>query len=211
MFRGVPTWKAERHLWAEGCRLVAGVDEVGRGPLAGPVVAAAVVLAAPVRGWARSRVRDSKQLTPAARERLDPQIRRAALGAAVGVAEAAAIDAAGIVEATRLAMARAVRRLDCGAEHLLVDALALSVDGIPCTPVVHGDVLCYTIAAASIVAKVARDRMMVDLDARHPGYGFARHKGYPTPQHLAALDLMGPSPEHRRGFAPVRRVLERTA
>ncbi len=211
MFRGVPTWEAERRLWAQGCRLVAGVDEVGRGPLAGPVVAAAVVLAAPARGWARSRVRDSKQVSAANRERLAPRIRRAAIATAVGVTEAEEIDAAGIVEATRLAMARAVRRLDCGVDHLLVDALTLSIDGIPCTPVVHGDVLCYTIAAASIVAKVARDRMMVEMDARHPGYGFARHKGYPTPQHLAALDLMGPSPEHRRTFAPVRRALDRLA
>jgi len=209
VFRGAPSWKQERRLWARGCRLIAGVDEVGRGPLAGPVVAAAVALRAPIKARWMGQVRDSKQLSPRARERLDPRIRAAAVDAAVGLAEASEIDDVGIVEATRLAMARAIEGLGGPVDHLLVDAMQLSVNGVPCTAIVHGDALCYSIAAASIVAKVARDRMMAELDAVYPGYGLARHKGYPTPQHLAALERLGPSPLHRRAFAPVRRALER--
>ncbi len=203
-----PDWSAERLLWKQGYPRVAGVDEVGRGPLAGPVVAAAVVFP---KGFSARRLpglRDSKQLTPAARERLAPRIRRLAEGVGVGSASPAEIDALGIVGATVTAMFRAVRELPVGVDHLLVDALPLDCDGLPCRAIVHGDALCCSIAAASIVAKVARDALMDDLDARFPGYGLARHKGYPTPEHLAALARLGPSPLHRRSFAPVRRLLE---
>ena len=203
-----PTWSAERLLWKQGFLRVAGVDEVGRGPLAGPVVAAAVVFP---RGFTARRLpglRDSKQLTAAARERLAPQIRRLAAGVGLGSASPAEIDALGIVGATAAAMTRAVRQLPSGADHLLVDALALECDGLPCRAIVHGDALCCSIAAASIVAKVARDALMDALDAQYPGYGLSRHKGYPTAEHLAALDRLGPTPVHRRSFAPVRRLLE---
>ena len=203
-----PTWSAERLLWKQGYLRVAGVDEVGRGPLAGPVVAAAVVFP---RGFTARRLpglRDSKQLTAAARERLAPQVRRYAAGVGLGSASPAEIDALGIVGATAAAMTRAVRELPPGADHLLVDALNLECDGLPCRAIIHGDALCCSIAAASIVAKVARDALMDGLDAQYPGYGLARHKGYPTAEHLAALERLGPTPVHRRSFAPVRRLLE---
>ncbi|MDE2802379.1 MAG: ribonuclease HII [Chloroflexota bacterium] len=203
-----PDWSAERLLWKQGYLRVAGVDEVGRGPLAGPVVAAAVVFP---RGFTSRRLpglRDSKQLTAAARERLAPRVRALAVAVGVGSASPSEIDALGIVGATVAAMTRAVRELPAPADHLLVDALPLDCDGLPCRPIVHGDALCCSIAAASIVAKVVRDALMEDLDAQYPGYGLARHKGYPTAEHLAALERLGPTPLHRRSFAPVRRLLE---
>ena len=203
-----PDWSAERLLWKQGYLRVAGVDEVGRGPLAGPVFAAAVVFLPSFRARKLPGLRDSKQLTAKARERLAPQVRRFAAGVGVGSASPSEIDALGIVGATVAAMSRAIRELPQSADHLLVDALRLECDGLPCRPIIHGDALCSSIAAASIVAKVARDSLMVELDALHPGYGFARHKGYPTAEHLAALERLGPTSLHRRSFAPVRRVLE---
>ena len=203
-----PDWSAERLLWKQGYLRVAGVDEVGRGPLAGPVMAAAVVFPPSFRTRLLPGLRDSKQLTAKARERLTPQVRRFAAGVGIGSASPAEIDALGIVGATVAAMSRAIRQLPQSADHLLVDALRLECDGLPCRPIIHGDALCSSIAAASIVAKVARDSLMVELDALHPGYGFARHKGYPTAEHRAALERLGPTPLHRRSFAPVRRVLE---
>ena len=203
-----PDWSAERLLWKQGYLRVAGVDEVGRGPLAGPVMAAAVVFPPSFRTRKLPGLRDSKQLTAKARERLAPQVRRFAAGVGIGSASPSEIDALGIVGATVAAMSRAIRQLPQSADHLLVDALRLECDGLPCRPIIHGDALCCSIAAASIVAKVARDSLMVELDALHPGYGFARHKGYPTAEHLAALERLGPTALHRRSFAPVRRVLE---
>ena len=203
-----PDWSAERLLWKQGYLRVAGVDEVGRGPLAGPVVAAAVVFPPSFRTRLLPGLRDSKQLTAKARERLAPQVRRFAAGVGIGSASPSEIDALGIVGATVAAMSRAIRELPQSADHLLVDALRLECDGLPCRPIIHGDALCCSIAAASIVAKVDRDSLMVELDALHPGYGFARHKGYPTAEHRAALERLGPTPLHRRSFAPVRRVLE---
>ena len=203
-----PNWSAERLLWKQGYLRVAGVDEVGRGPLAGPVFAAAVVFPHSFRTRLLPGLRDSKQLTAKARERLAPQVRRFAAGVGIGSASPSEIDALGIVGATVAAMFRAIRQLPQSADHLLVDALRLECDGLPCRPIIHGDALCSSIAAASIVAKVARDSFMVELDALHPGYGFARHKGYPTAEHLAALERLGPTPLHRRSFAPVRRILE---
>ncbi len=183
---------------------VAGLDEAGRGPLAGAVVAAAVVLdpARPIPGLA-----DSKTLTAGARERLAASIRAQALGWALGQASREEIDRLNILQASLLAMQRAFAALP------LVPARAL-VDGnrcpaLPCAveAIVGGDALEPAISAASILAKVARDAQMVELDARYPGYGFAVHKGYPTVAHLEALARLGPCPEHRRSFAPVRRLL----
>jgi ribonuclease HII len=196
--------KRARPALADGLR-VAGVDEAGRGPLAGPVVVAAVILdpARPIDGLA-----DSKAIAEAARERLSDLIVARALAHAVVVVEAAEIDRRNILQATLAGMARALHGLDPAADHALVDGNHLPKD-LPCpaTAIVDGDALEPAISAASILAKVARDRLMRALDARHPGYGFAIHKGYPTPDHLAALARLGPCPEHRRSFAPVRRLL----
>ena len=199
-----PSLKWERVLWRSGLRAIAGIDEVGRGPLAGPLVAAAVVLPPSPRRvpWLRS-VRDSKLLSPARRESLDVAIRSLALAVGIGTVSAAALDVIGVAEATRRAMGEALERLEMQVEHLLIDALTLPHE-LPQTPLIHGDALCVSIACASIVAKVARDRMMDDLAPTFPGYGFSQNKGYGTPQHLRALEELGPCTIHRRSFAPLR-------
>jgi len=183
---------------------LAGVDEVGRGPLIGPVVAAAVILdpARPVAGLA-----DSKALTARRREALALEIRERALACAVAEASAEEVDALNIYHATHLAMRRAIDALLPAAEYLLVDGNRLPGHHVPGQAVVKGDARHPAIAAASILAKVTRDAGMVALDARYPDYGFARHKGYPTREHLAALERLGPLPEHRRSFGPVKRQL----
>ena len=183
---------------------LAGVDEVGRGPLVGAVVAAAVILdpARPIAG-----LNDSKALTAKRREVLDLEIREGALAFAVAEASAAEVDALNIFHATHLAMRRAIDGLVPGAEYLLVDGNRLPGHHVPGQAVVKGDARHPAIAAASILAKVTRDAQMVALDARYPDYGFARHKGYPTREHLVALERLGPLPEHRRSFGPVRRQL----
>lgn len=187
----------------QGDRL-AGVDEVGRGPLIGSVVAAAVILdpSQPIEG-----LTDSKKLTARKREALDVQIRERALAFAVAEASAAEVDQLNIYHATHLAMCRAVDALTPEAEYLLVDGNRLPGHALPGQAVVKGDARHPAIAAASILAKVARDAQMVALDMRYPEYGFARHKGYPTKEHLAALAIHGPLAEHRRSFAPVQRQL----
>ena len=184
--------------------LLAGVDEVGRGPLVGAVVAAAVILdpARPIAGLA-----DSKQLTAERRQWLDGEIREKALAFAVGEASVAEVDELNIYHATHLAMRRAIDALPLAAEYLLVDGNRLPGHHVPGQAVVKGDARHPAIAAASILAKVARDAQMVALDGLFPGYGFARHKGYPTREHLAALERLGALPEHRRSFGPVKRQL----
>jgi len=189
-----------RALFAAGARCVAGVDEVGMGPLAGPVVAAAVVL--PARAVLPG-LDDSKRLTPAARERLAEAIRAQALAWAVAEVEACEIDAQDILRASQAAMRRALGALGVAPDHVLVDGRAVPELGFPHTPIVGGDASDASIAAASIVAKVYRDARMRELDREHPGWGFAVHKGYATAAHLAALRRLGPSPIHRRSFAPV--------
>lgn len=191
----------ERDLWARGVTRVAGVDEVGVGPLAGPVVAAAVML--PPEDRPRG-VDDSKRLSAAAREAADRAIRSAAMGIGIGIVEVADIDRLNIYHAALEAMRRAVLALPEVPEHVVVDARRIPGIDIPQTPLVGGDARCYAVAAASIVAKVARDRLMQALDAAYPVYGLGRNMGYGTPEHLAALDRHGPSPAHRRSFAPVR-------
>ncbi|PAU75955.1 ribonuclease HII [Halomonas salipaludis] len=183
---------------------LAGVDEVGRGPLVGSVVAAAVILdpARPVEG-----LNDSKALSAKRREALDAEIRERALAFAVAEASAEEIDELNIYHATHLAMRRAIDALAPAAEYLLVDGNRLPGHHVPGQAVVKGDARHPAIAAASILAKVARDADMAALDARHPDYGFARHKGYPTREHLAALERLGALPEHRRSFGPVKRQL----
>ncbi len=187
-----------------GIRL-AGVDEAGRGPLAGPVVAAAVILdpARPVAGIA-----DSKTLSASRREDLAGKIRENALAWAVGRAEPGEIDAVNILEATLLAMRRAVLALDPAPSHVTVDGNRAPSVPFPVETVIGGDRSVPAIAAASILAKTTRDAEMCAIDLAYPEWGFAVHKGYPTPAHLAALALHGPSPVHRRSFGPVRRWLE---
>lgn len=193
------TLRYEKKAWAAGAALVAGVDEVGRGSLFGPVVAAAVILD---RSYRLRGLRDSKLLLPERRELLAPRIREHAVAWAVAAVDAARIDQINIYQASRLAMREAVRRLQPAAEYLLVDAVKVDCD-LPQRAIIHGDALSASIAAASILAKVERDRMMCEWDAVFPEYGLASHKGYSTPQHLAALLEYGPTPLHRQSFAPV--------
>jgi ribonuclease HII len=185
--------------------LTAGVDEAGRGPLAGPVVVAAVILdpARPIAGLA-----DSKILSAARREALDAQIRERALAFSVIEIGVADIDSLNILQATLLGMSRALAALAPAPRLALIDGNRLPKD-LCCTAraIVDGDATEPAIGAASILAKVARDRILCELDAIHPGYGFARHKGYPTPEHFAALERLGPCPAHRRSFAPVKQML----
>ena len=185
--------------------LLAGVDEVGRGPLAGPVVAATVILddEHPIRG-----LRDSKALTALQRERLHDQIMAHALCVAIAEASAQEIDRLNILQATLLAMQRAVDKLRLPPARVLVDGNRLPLLPMPAQAIVKGDATVAAIAAASIVAKVHRDRWCQTLHAQWPAYGFDGHKGYPTPLHLRALREHGPCPEHRRSFAPVRLVCE---
>jgi ribonuclease HII len=209
--RPIPDLELERALAAEsGVSWVAGVDEAGRGALAGPVFAAAVILPLEVHEILErlAGVRDSKLLTPGMREKLFPIICECAPGFGIGSASAEWIDRFGILPATRRAMTNAIRDLAPAAEAVLVDGpLRLFGMNLPQRPIVRGDQLSMSIAAASILAKVSRDRYMIALDERYPDYGFARHKGYGTAEHLAALGRLGPCPEHRRSFAPLRLAL----
>lgn len=211
--RPIPTLSEERALLEAGYHLIAGVDEAGRGTWAGPVAAAAVVL--PVRSAdklaALDGVCDSKVLPPRRREELERRIAETALAVGFGLASASEIDAFGILPATRLAMRRAIANLSITADFLLVDAVRLPEEIVNQKSIVRGDALCFSVAAASIVAKVRRDRLMAELDGLYPGYGFARHKGYGTAQHWAALRALGPCPIHRRTFAPVRACLDSPA
>jgi len=207
-----PGLEYEHRLWGAGYRCVAGLDEAGRGAWAGPVVAAAVVLPPDDPGLFQHLhgVRDSKELTAARREALLETIRQHAVAWAVGAVPPAEIDELGIVPATQKAMHLALQALSPPADYLLIDYLRLPEVSLPQTSMPKGDARILSVAAASIIAKVSRDRMMVDLGARFPGYGFDRHKGYGTAQHRAALDALGPSATHRLSFAPVERVAVRT-
>ena len=189
-----------RQLQRGGVRLVAGVDEVGMGPLAGPVVAAAVVLPAHV---VLPGLNDSKKLGPAARERLAREITRQAEVFSVAEVSAVQVDRLNVYHAGLEAMRRAVIGLEPAPDHVIVDARTIPGISIAQTPLIGGDSRDGSVAAASIVAKVHRDALMERLDQRYPGYGFVDHKGYGTKKHLAALRRLGPSPEHRRSFAPV--------
>ena len=193
--------KLLRELGLRGAGLVAGVDEAGRGPLAGPVVAAAVMLddRAPIRGLA-----DSKTLSPRARERLYEEILAKALCCRIAQASVDEIDRLNILQATLLAMRRAVEGLRLRPQLVLVDGNRPPTLVVPVRTIVKGDAKVACISAASILAKVHRDRLCAELHARHPQYGFDGHKGYPTPQHLEALRTHGPCRAHRRSFAPVR-------
>ena len=195
-------YRYEGQAWRAGLARVAGVDEAGRGPLAGPVVAAAVVVTPEhrIRGMC-----DSKLLTADRREALFATIHERALAVGVAIVDHLTIDRINILQATRLAMVDALRRLPVAPDLVITDYVALSDVPCPQKNLVDGDARCASVAAASIVAKVTRDRIMRDLDVEFPVYGFAQHKGYATPEHLAALDRHGPCPVHRRSFAGVWR------
>jgi ribonuclease HII len=202
-------FKIEREHFRMGLFRLAGVDEAGRGPLAGPVVAAAVVFPS---AWYESRMphelrelNDSKKLSPVQRETFFqvlvalPQVERG-----IAVVGPDVIDAINILQATHRAMNEALSQLSPPPQHVLVDGLAVKSMVLPQTPLVKGDARSYSIAAASVLAKVTRDRIMLEFDRQFPGYGFSEHKGYPTPAHLEALNRLGPCPIHRRSFAPLQ-------
>jgi ribonuclease HII len=203
----------EEESFCRGFKRVAGLDEVGRGPLAGPVVAAAVVFP---RGFSHPEIKDSKALTAAQREELVPIIKESSIGWGIGIVDVEEIDRRNILNASLLAMVAALKALRPRPDYVLIDgnqlipgelfqAKRISLKGAPQQrTVIKGDRLCFSIAAASILAKVARDRIMMKLDKRHPQYGFAHHKGYSSAEHLEALRRFGPSPVHRRSFKPVR-------
>ncbi len=205
----MPTLDLEWRLHEKGAALVAGVDEAGRGPLAGPVVAAAVILPPyldPSLEWIHL-VDDSKKLSPLQRERALQHIEVHALAIGVGMASPEEIDSVGIAKANRSAMVRSVQNLPMRPHHLLIDFVTLEECGLPYHAFARGDALCCSIAAASVVAKVTRDRLMIEAEDSYPGYGFAQHKGYGTREHLRLLRLLGPSPIHRRSFAPVASLI----
>lgn len=196
-----PTLRHERLLWKQGIERVAGIDEAGRGPLAGPVVAAAVIL--PVR-FRHGRLHDSKRLSPELRDEIYTELTaRLDICWAVSVADVEEIDRINILRASHQAMRRAVAALGIAAQHALIDGLPVRPFPIEHTALVGGDGRSASIAAASVIAKVTRDRIMLEMETRHPEYGFARHKGYGTALHLARLKEHGPCPLHRRTFLPV--------
>lgn len=202
-----PTLDLERALWANGALWVAGIDEAGRGAWAGPVAAAAVILPQissfnlELKG-----VRDSKKMTPTQRDAWARVVRESVVSCGVGLASAAEIDTLGILPATRLACQRATASLAVIPDHLLLDYLHLPDLAIPQTALPKGDALSLSIAAASVLAKTHRDAILCELDAHYPGYGFADHKGYGTAAHRRALQNLGPSPEHRLSYEPLRKV-----
>jgi len=205
--RQMPSFTEERMLEAQGYRYIAGIDEAGRGPLAGPVVAAAVILPCHIDTPWLSQVKDSKQLSPARRELLFHHIHEVAISIGIGVAHHKVIDAEGIIRATRLAMKLAIGQLSPPPEFLLIDYMCLPEVPLPQKGITNGDSLCFSIACASIIAKVSRDHMMIELDGIYPGYGLAQHKGYGTREHLACLRRLGPSPIHRQSFKPVKDLI----
>jgi ribonuclease HII len=195
----------ERAAHDNGAGLVAGIDEAGRGPLAGPVVAAAVILP---RDFHHDTLTDSKQLTERQRETIYAELTgRAGVEWATGISDVECIDRLNILRATERAMALAVTTLPRRPDHLLVDGRPVRGLPVPHTAIVAGDAKSFSIAAASVIAKVTRDRLMLELHNRYPHYNFAKHKGYGTAEHLTAIRLHGPCPEHRKSFAPIRHAL----
>lgn len=188
----------------QGALLIAGLDEVGRGPLFGPVVAAAVILP---QGFHLPDLNDSKKLSEKQRNQLDPEIRRNAVAWAIAAVDAETIDRINIRQASLLAMRQAIQQLALTPDYLLIDGRDTIDWPCPQQPVIHGDAISLSIAAASVLAKVHRDRLLVELDLQFPGYGLAQHKGYCSPQHIEALARLGPTPLHRKTFHPVSQTL----
>jgi ribonuclease HII len=195
----------EKDLYKKGIKLIAGVDEVGRGPLVGPVVAAAVILP---ENYDLPGLTDSKKLTEKKRDAYYDIIMKDALAIGIGEVSPGEIDEINIYSASRVAMIKAIENLKIKPEHILSDAMPLDI-GIPNTPIIHGDLLSLSISAASVIAKVTRDRMMYELDEKHPEYGFAKHKGYPTKLHLENIKKYGVLENYRFTYKPVRDLIEK--
>lgn len=213
----VPTWEHELELYSKGYTLIAGVDEAGRGAWAGPLVAGAVILPGPGAlsssgegeelGSELARLRDSKMLAPRVREELLEVICSVAVAVGVGIVSCRLVDLIGVGPANRLAMCRAVRDLGVWPDFLLLDAFKLPSMPVEQRPIIKGDATCISIAAASVLAKVTRDHMMEAHEILFPGYNFAAHKGYGTQSHVDSLLSLGPSPAHRRSYAPIKAIL----
>jgi len=203
----LPNLDEEDKLKSQGYELIAGIDEVGRGALAGPVVAGAVILPYPASLPWFELVRDSKELNSGKRESLFDLINKEAIAVGIGIVPHQVIDSINILKATRLAMMQAVEKLPKQPSFLLIDRLSLSQCPLPQRGITRGDKSCLSIACASIIAKVTRDRIMEGFDQIYPGYGFARHKGYGTGSHMSCLQKLGPSPIHRLYFAPVKNAI----
>lgn len=197
--------KYERELYKNNITLIAGVDEAGRGPLVGPVVAAAVILP---KNYHLEGLNDSKQLSEKKRETFYEILQKEALSIGVGIIEASEIDRINILEASRKAMYTALNNLSITPEYILSDAMSLNDIDIPSKPIVHGDALSLSIAAASVIAKVTRDHIMYEMDKIHPEYNLKKHKGYPTKEHLELLKKYGIFEEYRLSYKPVKKVLE---
>ncbi len=195
----------ENELYKKGIKYIGGVDEVGRGPLVGPVVTACVILP---EDYYDERINDSKKISEKKREELYDVIMENAISVGIGASSEKVIDKINILEATKKAMKEAINNCSVKPEHVLIDAVKLDID-IPSTSIIKGDAKSQSIAAASIIAKVTRDRMMYDLDKKHPEYGFAKNKGYGTKQHIEALYKYGPLKEHRKTFEPVSSILSK--
>ena len=204
----MPSFAEERLLEAQGYQRIAGIDEVGRGALAGPVAAAAVILPCNIDAPWLNQVKDSKQLSPARRELLFHHIHEIAISIGIGMTSSEVIDAQGIIKATQLAMKLAIEQILPPPESLLIDYMRLPEVALPQKGIKNGDNLCFSIACASIVAKVARDHLMIEFDRTYPGYGLAQHKGYGTKEHLSCLRRLGPSPIHRQSFHPVKDMIQ---
>lgn len=202
----IDNYMYERELREKGITLIAGVDEVGRGPLVGPVVAACVVLP---EEFNLDGLTDSKKLSEKKRNFYFDEIKKVALGVGVGIIDEKKIDEVNIYEATKLAMKEAINDClkNCKIEHILIDAMPLELD-IPTTSIIKGDLKSITISAASVIAKVTRDRMLDELHEKFPMYDFKKNKGYPTKKHLEAIEEYGILPEHRRSYGPVRNYIE---
>jgi ribonuclease HII len=198
----------EKSLYKQGYQYVAGIDEVGRGPLAGPVVAAAVIMPKKIKRseWV-DQVKDSKLLSSHQRERLYNRIVDITVSFGIGIISSHVIDTQGIAKATRLAMKQAVEQCNPSPVYLLIDYIKLPEVSLPQKGVVNGDSICFSIACASILAKVTRDRIMVELDKEYPGYGMSKHKGYGTKEHLDSLTRLGPCLIHRRSFQPIKETI----
>ena len=194
----------EREAYNQGFQLIAGIDEVGRGPLAGPVVAAAVILP---KGCKIRHLNDSKKIPKSKHEAIYHEVMKEAVAVGIGIKDAQIIDQVNIYEATKLAMLEALSKLDPQPQHLLIDAMKLDTP-IPQQSIIKGDANSLSIAAASIVAKVTRDRLMADYDQTYPGYGFAKNAGYGTAEHLEGLEKQGITPIHRKTFEPIKSILK---
>ncbi len=196
--------KYEKELYSEGIELIAGVDEVGRGPLIGPVVAAAVILP---KNYKLDGLTDSKKLTEKKRDMYYEIIKRDAIAIGIGIKDENIIDEVNIYEATKLAMKEAIDKLRVKPEHILIDAMPLELD-IPTTSIIKGDMKSESIAAASVIAKVTRDSMMYELDRKYPEYGFGSHKGYPTKKHVEAIEKYGLIEGYRKTYAPIKDMVK---